>query len=158
MPDLCLRPASPADAELLRAWRNDPEARAASRHPAEVTPEGHAAWLAGVLADPDRLLLVAELAGEPVGQVRFDRLAEGRYEISVALAVEARGRGLSSGLISLAVGRLRESVPGAVVEAHVRRENARSLAAFRRAGFGPPGEADADGFLVLLSGGAAASA
>jgi len=149
-PDLILRPASEADSTRLLEWRNDPEARAASRSTTEVDSEEHATWLTAVLADPDRQLLICELDGEPVGQVRFDRLAEDRHEISVALAASARGRGLSSRLISLAVEKLRESSPRAEVEAHVREGNIRSQAAFRRAGFSPSGK-EADGFLVLVA-------
>jgi RimJ/RimL family protein N-acetyltransferase len=149
--DLTLRAASAADAGRLREWRNDPEVRAASRNTAEVGAAEHDAWLAAALADPYVELLICELGGEPVGQVRFDRRGERRYEISVALAAEARGRGLSAPLIALALERRRESLPDAEVEAHVRAENARSLAAFRRAGFRPAGEAGEEGFVVMLS-------
>ena len=149
-PELSLRPASEEDAALLREWRNDPETRAASRTTAEVGIEEHATWLAAVLADPARQLLICELAGEPAGQVRFDRLAERRYEISISLAPSARGQGLSPSFISLAVQQLRESHRDARVEAHVREENTRSLATFRRAGFRPSGKT-ADGFLVLVA-------
>jgi RimJ/RimL family protein N-acetyltransferase len=142
----------------LREWRNDPEVRAASRNTAEVGAAEHDAWLAAALADPEVRLLICELGGEPVGQVRFDRRGERRYEISVALAAEARGRGLSAPLIALALERQRESLPDAEVEAHVRAENAPSLAAFRRAGFRPAREVGEDGFVVLLSGGASSSA
>jgi RimJ/RimL family protein N-acetyltransferase len=148
-PDLSLRSATEADAERLREWRNDPEVRAASRNTAEVGAGEHTAWLTAVLADPDRQLLICELEGEPVGQVRFDRLGEDRHEISVALAPAARGQGLSSRLISLAVKQLRESNPGAEIEAHVREENTRSLATFRRAGFQLSGQKD--GFQVLVA-------
>lgn len=148
-PELLVRPASAADGPRLREWRNDPAVRAASRNTAAVGAAEHLAWLAGVLADPDRRLLICELDGEAVGQVRFDRTAEGRHEISIALAAEARGRGLSSRLISLAVERLRESNPEAEVEAHVREGNDRSLAAFRQAGFRR--SAEADGFAVLVA-------
>lgn len=149
-PDLSLRPATEADGPRLREWRNDPEVRAASRNTAEVSPEEHAAWLAAVLADPDRQLLICELEGKPVGQVRFDRLGEDRHEISVALAPAARGRGLSSRLIARAAEQLRESHPNAEIEAHVREGNPRSLAAFRRAGFRLSGE-KADGFVTLVA-------
>ena len=148
--DMSLRPATEADGPRLREWRNDPETRAASRNTAEVGAAEHVAWLAAVLADPDRHLLIGELNGEPVGQVRFDRIGEHRYEISVALAPAAREQGLSSPLISLAVEKLRESSPGAEIEAHVREGNARSLTAFRRAGFLPSGK-EAAGFLVLVA-------
>jgi len=147
--DLLLPPASEADATLLREWRNDPEVRAASRNRGEVGAAEHAAWLAAVLADPDRMLLICELAGDPVGQVRFDRIAGRRYEINLSLAARARGRGLAARFIAQGVERLREKVPGAEAEAHVREANERSLAAFRRAGFALTGESD--GFLVLCS-------
>jgi RimJ/RimL family protein N-acetyltransferase len=150
-PNLTLRPATEADGARVLEWRNDPEVRTASRNTAEVGAEEHAAWLAEVLGDPDRQLLICESDGEEVGQVRFDRLGERRYEISIALAAAARGRGLSPRLISLAVERLREASPTAEVEAQVREGNARSLAAFRRAGFRPAGKSDDDGFLVLLA-------
>jgi RimJ/RimL family protein N-acetyltransferase len=158
LPDLRLRPVAEADAERLLAWRNDPESRAASRNTAEIGADEHALWLAGVLVDPDRRLLIAELGGEPVGQVRFDPVAEDRYEIAIALAPRARGRGLAAPLISLALAWLRESFPGAGAVAHVREGNAPSLAAFRRAGFVASGEPGEDGFVVLLSGGGSASA
>lgn len=146
-----LRPASVADAERLLEWRNDPEARAASRNRGEIVREEHEAWLAGVLADPGRRLLICELGGEPVGQVRLDRLGEGRYEISVSLAPEARGRGLSSRSIELGVERLRRESPGAEVEAHVREGNGRSLSAFERAGFRRSDRRGEEGFVVLVS-------
>ncbi|HEX5375369.1 MAG TPA: GNAT family N-acetyltransferase [Solirubrobacterales bacterium] len=149
-PEMTLRPASEADAGRLLEWRNDPDARAASRNIAEVGAAEHTAWLAAVLADPHRQLLIGELDDKPVGQVRFDRLGEDRYEISVALAPAVRGQGLSSSLIALAVEKLHESSPGAMVEAHVRDGNDRSLSAFRGAGFRPTGK-QADGFLVLVA-------
>jgi RimJ/RimL family protein N-acetyltransferase len=149
-PELSLRPASEDDAALLREWRNDPVTRTASRNTAEVGTEEHATWLTAVLADPARLLLICELGGEPAGQVRFDRLGEQSYEISISLAPAARGQGLSPSFISLAVEQLRESHRDAEVEAHVREENPGSLAAFRRAGFRPSGK-QADGFLVLVT-------
>jgi len=148
---LSLRPARKADAVWLRELRNDATVRAASRSPVEVGAEEHAAWLDKVLADPDRHLLICELEGKDVGQVRLDRLEGDRYEISTALAPEARGLGLAGRCMALAIERLRESHPEAEVEAHVQGENSRSLGAVRRAGFRPTGEIDDDGFMVLLA-------
>lgn len=71
-PDLLARDATEADAGLLLAWRNDPRTRLASRTSDVIALEDHVRWLRGVLASPDRLLLVVEAAGEPVGTVRFD--------------------------------------------------------------------------------------
>jgi len=146
-PNLRLRPATEADASLLLAWRNDPDVRVASRNTAEVEPGEHEAWLREALGSPDRHLLICEDDGRPVGQVRIDRLGERRHEISISLDRTARGRGISVALIRLGLEWLGGVEPEAVVEAHVREENSRSMAAFRRAGFAPAGEEA--GFQVL---------
>ena len=62
------RPATAADERLLLAWRNDPATRAASRRTEVVDAAAHARWLADVLTDPERVLLVAERAGEPAAR------------------------------------------------------------------------------------------
>jgi RimJ/RimL family protein N-acetyltransferase len=146
---LTLRPATSSDASLLRAWRNEPATRAASRNTAEVGEAEHRAWLARVLADPRRMLFVAERGGDPIGQVRLDAAGEG-WEISVSLAPEARGAGLGSALIERGVEQLRAAGREGPVEAWVRADNAPSLRAFRRAGFvDEPARRDAE-FTVLV--------
>lgn len=132
---LNLRHAAPRDAALLLEWRNDPKTRSASRVTRGVQPAEHRRWLARTIADPRRDLLVAELSGVPVGQIRFDRLGDDTYEISVALAPSSRGKGLGSKLILAAVTWLGRHRPAARVIAEVRSSNATSLRAFHRAGF-----------------------
>jgi RimJ/RimL family protein N-acetyltransferase len=88
------------DAHLLHAWRNDPETRRASRQGGLVPWEDHLAWLSAVLASPDRVIRIAELAGEPVGVVRADRSADG-WELSWTVAPEARSRGIGSNMLKL---------------------------------------------------------
>jgi L-amino acid N-acyltransferase YncA len=83
-----------------------------------------------VLADPDRLLLVAEHDRKPVGTVRFDR-AGAAWEVSITVAPRARGLRLA-GPILLAAER---ALGPATVRANVHRDNARSIALFRDAGY-----------------------
>jgi len=146
-PPVLYRPAGTGDAAALRDWRNDPEARAVSRTTHEIGADEHERWLAGVLADPDRTLLVAETADGPAGSVRFDA-AGGEAEISVVVAPQRRGDGLgrrivreSSELILAAVAGLER------VRAEVGEGNERSAMAFRRAGFVPAGEGASPLFL-----------
>lgn len=127
-----LRGATAADADLLLAWRNDQETRRWSRSGAVVDPAGHRAWLARVLADPDRRLLVAEQGNRPVGTVRLDRVAGAEWEVSVTVAPEQRGRGLAARILAAGEATLDERV---TVLANVHRENGASLALFRRAGY-----------------------
>jgi RimJ/RimL family protein N-acetyltransferase len=139
-----IRAATRADSDLLLAWRNDPGTRAASRGQESVAAAGHERWLEDVLADDDRALLVGERRGEPVGQLRFDRVDALRWEISVTVAPEARGRGIGRALIEAGIDWLWSTEPCArVVEAWVRRGNDRSLRAFAACGFEREGsEAD----------------
>jgi RimJ/RimL family protein N-acetyltransferase len=135
-----LRPAGFGDSDRLRAWRNDPATRAASRNTGEVAPDEHAAWLARRLGDPDTRIFVAELSGEPVGTVRVDRLEGDRGEIHVSLAPEARGRGLAAPILRVAARRGAAELGLGTVVANVREDNMPSLRAFQRAGFEPAGQ------------------
>ncbi len=129
------RPARAADAQLLLAWRNDAAVRAVSHTTHEVAPAEHAAWLARVLADPDRTLLVVERQSEPVGTVRLDREGD-EATLSVTVAPQHRGRGVG-------VQAIRESTELELaarpelthVVALVKAENSASQRAFERAGY-----------------------
>ena|SRR5687767_11114704 len=117
---ITLRPASPADADLLLAWRNDPQSRIASRNAACVTPDEHQRWLSRTLASADHKLMIAEDCGKPAGVVRADRIAQG-WELSWTVAPEARGRGVGRQMLTAFVATL----DGRLV-ATIRRGNAAS--------------------------------
>lgn len=70
-----LRPATDADADAIRDWRNQEPNRAVSVYNHEITPEEHAAWWAKASADPTRRVLIYERAGTPSGVVNFFDLA-----------------------------------------------------------------------------------
>jgi RimJ/RimL family protein N-acetyltransferase len=140
--ELALAPATEADSKLLLEWRNDPDVRSASRNTGEVSEEEHAAWFAGLLADPARHLLIAREADEPVGQIRFEPDAEGGYEVSVSVAGDRRGGGLGRALIEAGAAWLWEREPGARLVASVDRSNEASRVAFTAAGFAPAGDED----------------
>lgn len=141
-----LRLAEERDADALLAWRNDPETRRWSRNTGEVALADHLAWLRGVLASGDRLLLVGESEGtERVGMVRFDRIGAEEWEVSIAVAPEHRGRGLAGPLLAEGERQLclRRS-PGTVL-ATVHRDNVASVSLFRSAGYQQDGTTPAEG-------------
>lgn len=134
--DLRLRPAAPDDAERTLAWRNRPEIVALGTQQRRVDAAEHAAWFAEALASDDRLLLIVEADGEPIGQVRFDALDGVNWSVSIYLLEPYTGRGLGTRALRLAWEIARDhGVERAW--AFVRADNARSAAAFRRAGFAP---------------------
>jgi RimJ/RimL family protein N-acetyltransferase len=148
-PQLALRPASESDADWLLELRNDPAVRSASRRTGAVRPEEHREWLRRTLRDPDCTLLVAELDGRPIGQVRFDRLASNECEISVSVVASHRRRGLGTELIKAGVDWLRRKAPDATVVAEVRTGNDASYRAFRTAGFRETGGRAPEGYKRL---------
>lgn len=129
-----LRPATPADAALLLAWRNDELTRRMSIAQDPVTAESHAAWVASTLASTTRLLFVAEAQGAPVGQVRLDEEPGKSFEVSLTVAPSARGRGLGAALL-LAAEREARARGRVHLSAWIRAENTASVKAFKRAGY-----------------------
>ncbi|WP_456846098.1 GNAT family N-acetyltransferase [Cellulomonas sp. P5_C6] len=145
-----VRRARQDDGDLLLEWRNDPASRSASRATGEVNRREHDAWFAAILSDPDRLLLVAEHGGVPVGTVRFDKEAPEVVEVSLTLAPVARGRGLGRLVLSAGEAYLRGR-PGAMpsIRACIRPENEASVRLFVAAGYRPIRETRKDGLLTF---------
>jgi RimJ/RimL family protein N-acetyltransferase len=135
-PVVSLRPAGPADAALLLEWANDPAARRASGDRATIEPTTHAAWFATRLADPSTYRIwIGQTGDGPVGVVRFERLDERSVEVSIEVAPEARGRGLSHALLAAGLEAARQDFDRPSVVARVRPDNERSVRLFERAGF-----------------------
>lgn len=95
----CLRWACWDDADRLLDWANDPVTRAASFSNAAITRDGHLAWLARTLADPESRLWLGQVDGQPAGTVRLAR-ADGAATVSIGVAPEARGRGVGRRLLA----------------------------------------------------------
>lgn len=129
-----IRPASPDDAALIFAWRNDPHTRAMFRDSAPVAWADHLRWLADTLQRPDRRLFMAADAAGPVGVVRFDREGD-IWAVSVNLAPDRRGHGLSVAVLQAAMRQL----PGQSFRAEIRPENTASRQLFSRAGYAEAG-------------------
>jgi RimJ/RimL family protein N-acetyltransferase len=147
--ELTVRSATMADVETLRRWRNDPETRRNLRHRGEVAPEHHREWLASNLEQEMRVvLLIASDTEGDVGTVRWDRLSDDEWEVSITVAPERRGQGLSRNLLSSCERafdpRAREVC---VLTAVIHRDNAASRRLFEGAGYRTEGAVDSEGFL-----------
>jgi RimJ/RimL family protein N-acetyltransferase len=127
---LTVRVASEADSARLLVWRNDSETRAWSRTNDPVSAEDHEDWLAKVLDNPDRRLLIVDRGDHPVGTVRFDRGGT-HWEVSITVAPEARGQKLAVPMLLAA----ERTLGPATIRACIHRDNRASLALFRRAGY-----------------------
>jgi UDP-2,4-diacetamido-2,4,6-trideoxy-beta-L-altropyranose hydrolase len=130
-PVVRLRRVTESDANLILAWANDPETRAASFHPDLIDPVGHTRWMASRLASPTTGFWIGESdAGLAVGQVRV----EGE-ELSISVAPDARGRGFGRALLAAAVEEAGRTLAVDRLVARVRLDNPASLALFTGGGF-----------------------
>lgn len=140
---LRLRKATAEDAQRLFDWANDPVTRAMSFRSESIPWEDHRRWLAAVLADQDRLLLIAEWRVDgvwrPCGQLRLD--AGGL--VSLGFDPAWRGRGLAAPTLRRALTLPEVAAFGPLYTAFIRPENAASQRAFRQAGFRHAGSARA---------------
>lgn len=144
-----LRIARPEDSLMVWSWRNEKAARSASGDTHEIPLSAHEEWFLRAIADPDaRIYMISINDKEVVGYVRFRRLAQQAAEISVSLDPQIRGRGIGSEAIRRATANLVREKWASSVVALVRKENARSLAAFKSADFRLVGETGA-GFVKL---------
>ncbi len=132
-----LRPATPADSDVLLQWANDPLVRQFSYNTAVIEQANHESWLAAKLANKHHLLLLAEIDGKSIGTIRFAfDVASTTATLSFLVAPEMRGHGLAAALLrhGIRAAAARWATLDRVV-GHVQLQNEASQAAFRRAGF-----------------------
>jgi RimJ/RimL family protein N-acetyltransferase len=146
-----VRNARQDDSDLLLRWRNHPDTRRWSLSSSAVNAGGHEAWLSECLLDPDRVLLLAEEGGAPVGTVRFDRDGQDdRWEVSITLAPEHRGRGLAGAVLDAGESFLLGARPYShLIVARVRTANTASRRLFEAAGYILSDDSPRDGVLTF---------
>ena len=131
---LTLRDAALDDADRLLEWRNDQGSREASFDPRRIDRSTHLTWLEDRLSSSSHHIWIGELAGDPIGVVRF--AIEGPVAtVSVALDPDRRGQGIGARLIASGCARLCAIERGMTFEALIRPGNRASLLAFQHAGF-----------------------
>jgi UDP-2,4-diacetamido-2,4,6-trideoxy-beta-L-altropyranose hydrolase len=131
--DLRVTRASPADAELIYDWRNEPLARANSFNSDVVAWETHARWFRDQLADPRVVLLIARCGDLPVGQLRLD-FRQDEAVVSYGVDPLLRGRGFGTAIVTHGLERAARLLPGGV-RAHVKARNPESRRIFTKLGW-----------------------
>jgi UDP-2,4-diacetamido-2,4,6-trideoxy-beta-L-altropyranose hydrolase len=132
---IVLRAATPDDCDDMHAWRNHPDTRRVSIDAQAIPYESHRAWLERSLADPGRVLLIAEQDSSPVGVLRYD-FDGGIALVSLYLVPGLYGRGIGFAMLSAGESWLRDHhTEIALVRAVVLGGNAPSKAVFERCGF-----------------------
>lgn len=130
-----IRVATPDDSPKLFEWRNHPAIRSVSRSTGLINWESHQKWLASVLADSGKVLLVGQRQGLPVGVVRFDIRGD-EAEVSIYLIPGVKLSGQGQDLLRSAEQWFSSNHPEVYkVCAHVLGGNERSQRLFLDAGY-----------------------
>jgi spore coat polysaccharide biosynthesis predicted glycosyltransferase SpsG/L-amino acid N-acyltransferase YncA len=132
---LRLRPVRAEDCRLLFTWANDPVTRQASFTSNPIPWEDHQRWFKEKKKDPRHVLLLAlDAEDNALGHVRFERDGADAV-LSITVAPEARGKGIGTEIVTLAVERLFRTTDARTVHAYVKPENHASAKLFQKAGF-----------------------
>ena len=151
LPRVTYHPVTEEDTDLTWRWANDPGSRAASFSSEKIPIETHRDWLAGRIRSGAPTWIAKDGMGIPLAFVRFDSGEEDAWVISLNLAPESRGKGLSPLIVAGAVSEMRRLRPDTVIDAWIRRENIASQRCFTRAGFRDTNGAQADGRLLFTN-------
>jgi UDP-2,4-diacetamido-2,4,6-trideoxy-beta-L-altropyranose hydrolase len=146
-PDIALRTVEDGDSALLLGWRNESAAVRFSASGRPVTMAEHERWFARVRGDTGTTIWIIEDNGTPVGQVRVD-VEDGVGVVSIAIAVEHRGRGIGPNALRAMVDAVTAQGGVQLLRALAHPDNSRSLRAFEVAGFHPTAVAE-NGFVVM---------
>ena len=143
---LLLAPLTPADADDVFAYAQDPRVLryVNARTPERV--EDTRAWVEAACREPTarhwavRLATDAGAAGPVVGVVEFDAVAPGLGAVHYALAASCWGRGLATEAVGAVLDWAVAHVPGlAAVETTVAQANAASARVLEKCGFSHQG-------------------
>lgn len=129
-----LRKATNEDCRTLFDWRNDPVTVSMSLVAEPVPWENHVAWFEASLQNPRRHLLVAELAGEKVGTIRFDEVDD-TSEISITVSPNQRGKGMGTLLLEAADEWAVKELGLTRILARIKETNPASIAIFKKSGY-----------------------
>jgi len=139
---ILIRKANNSDSPRILEWRNDPVTQKMSKNTSPVRPEDHEAWFMTMRNDPSRIIYIAEVDAKPVAMCRFDLISieeipprNGLAEVSINLAPEIRGRGLSSEILSRAIERFFSDYRPLSLIADIKEDNSASIRCFLKAGF-----------------------
>jgi len=132
---IVIRTARTDDSEDLFVWRNHPSIRAVSRNSDLISWEDHSRWFTALLSDPNRMLLIGQRDGVPVGVVRFD-IRNHQAEVSIYLVPGNSGTGCGRDLLHSAEMWFAQYCPGInILHAEVLGTNERSQQLFLSAGY-----------------------
>jgi RimJ/RimL family protein N-acetyltransferase len=159
MTQICLRPATYQDTELVFRWRNDPFIMVRGSSQRFVEWAEHIVWFRDTLRSARRKIFIVLLSQQPIGQIRFDKINDNECVVSVYLLQEFTGRGLGVETIDRGCQEICKLWGVSRIIACVRSDNTAARSAFLKVGFleGNPGSCCPPAHFMLFSSGSKSS-
>jgi RimJ/RimL family protein N-acetyltransferase len=133
---LGVRTAGIGDARLTYEWRNDPSVRQMSRDPTSIDFESHLQWFRAALMSEARHVFISEIGRRAVGVIRYDRVAERAFEVSLYCDPVLTGLGIGSAMLAAGEREIQRIFgDGTLITAFVVQGNSSSERMFKRSGF-----------------------
>lgn len=130
-----IRLATDKDKLQIFNWRNSDFLVKLSAAQKKVTWLEHSAWFNSVLQSESIQLNILEVDGQSVGQIRFEKIAQSRYVVSIYLIESHVEKGLGAWFLNEGINNICISDGQAEFEAIIQAENFRSISLFRKLGF-----------------------
>ena len=124
-----------SDSLLYYNWANDSVVRQMAFHSEPILWESHCKWFEGKLNSANSHLTVCYSGEVPIGQVRFDEVAEGEYEIDISVDSSLRSKGRGREMLKLAIDYVHSKYSINCFWAEVKAENIPSQKMFAAVGF-----------------------
>ena len=133
--EITIRDAKPNDSQFYYNWANDPIVRRMAFHSEPIPLESHCKWFEEKLKSEKSHLTVCYSGNTPIGQVRFDEVCEGEYEIDISVDSEFRSNGLGREMLKAALDYVHDKYQINSFLAEVKVENIPSQKMFMSVGF-----------------------
>jgi len=144
--DLTFRPATLEDSDMILAWRNEPATVPWMARPEPIARIDHEAWFRSRIESDDCLFWIILADGEPVGQIRYDRIDEpSACKNSMNLTAAAHGRRIGTRALRMGDDLVFELGFADRIVGHPHAENERSIRMLERVGYIREGEVLRDG-------------
>lgn len=132
---LSIREATVSDSQLYYNWANDPVVRQMAFHTEPIPWDSHCKWFESKLNSDKSHLTLCYLGNTPVGQVRFDEVNNGEYEIDISIDGSYRGKGLGHEMLTSAIDFVHKKYHINIFVSEVKVENIPSQKMFIAVGF-----------------------
>lgn len=117
------------DCDIILNWRNDPISRLNSKNKNLILKKNHIKWFNLKLKSKNDITLMAKISHLRLGTVRYDKINEKLFEVSININPNFRKIGLSKKILKLSEKKFKEK--GVLIKAFVLKENLASIKLFK---------------------------